>query len=53
MSELKSPAAQLGYPAPEFEANAYAEGDFKPIKLSDYRGKWVILFFYPADFTFV
>ena len=32
---------------------AYADGDFKPIKLADYRGKWVILFFYPADFTFV
>jgi peroxiredoxin (alkyl hydroperoxide reductase subunit C) len=53
MTELIVNAAQLGHPAPDFEAIAYTEGDFKTIKLSDYRGKWVILFFYPADFTFV
>jgi len=45
--------AQVGKPAPDFEANAYVDGSFKNIKLSDYRGKWVILCFYPADFTFV
>jgi len=28
-------------------------GEFKEIKLSDYKGKWVVLFFYPLDFTFV
>lgn len=39
--------------APDFEADAYKDGDFASVKLSDYRGKWVILFFYPADFTFV
>lgn len=53
MSEVNPANARLGYPAPEFEATAYAGGDFKTIKLTDYRGKWVILFFYPADFTFV
>ncbi len=40
-------------PAPDFEAEAVVDGDFKTIKLSDYRGKWVYLFFYPLDFTFV
>lgn len=39
--------------APNFEAKAYHEGEIKRINLIDYRGKWVILFFYPADFTFV
>lgn len=45
--------ARVGHPAPDFEANAYFEGGFKQIKLSDYKGKWVILCFYPGDFTFV
>lgn len=41
-------------PAPDFEADAVlADGSFKSIKLADYRGKYVILFFYPLDFTFV
>lgn len=38
---------------PEFEADAFQNGDIKKIKLSDFRGKWVVLVFYPADFTFV
>lgn len=38
---------------PDFELEAYYEDDFKKIKLSDYKGKWVALIFYPADFTFV
>ncbi len=38
---------------PDFELEAYYEDDFKKIKLSDYKGKWVVLIFYPADFTFV
>ncbi len=45
--------AQVGKIAPDFEANAYVDGGFKNIKLSDYKGKWVILCFYPGDFTFV
>ena len=41
-------------PAPDFQADAVMpDGSFKSIKLSDYRGKYVILFFYPLDFTFV
>ena len=45
--------ARVGKPAPDFEANAFVEGGFKPVKLSDYKGKWVVLCFYPGDFTFV
>ncbi|WP_028007573.1 peroxiredoxin [Solimonas flava] len=41
-------------PAPDFKANAVmADGSFKQIKLSDYKGQYVLLFFYPLDFTFV
>ena len=40
--------------APEFKAQAVMpDGQFKEVSLSDYRGKYVVLFFYPLDFTFV
>jgi peroxiredoxin 2/4 len=39
--------------APDFSAEAYANGEFKKISLADYKGKKVVLFFYPLDFTFV
>src|SRR5688572_3288784 len=39
--------------APEFEATGVVNGEFKPVRLADYRNRWVILFFYPLDFTFV
>lgn len=39
--------------APDFEADCAIGCDFRKIKLSDYRGKWLVLFFYPLDFTFV
>ncbi len=39
--------------APDFEAEAVIGSEIKNIKLSDYKGKWVVLFFYPLDFTFV
>jgi len=39
--------------APNFKEDAFIDGKVKKISLSDYKGKWVILFFYPADFTFV
>lgn len=45
--------ARVGKPAPDFEANAYFNGGFKNIRLSSYKGKWVVLCFYPGDFTFV
>ncbi len=42
-----------GILAPDFDLDACVAGEFQKVKLSDYRGKWVVLFFYPADFTFV
>ena len=39
--------------APNFELEGYFNGQFKKYNLSDYRGKWVLLLFYPLDFTFV
>ena len=46
--------ARVGREAVDFEAHAYIRGEgFKTIKLSDYRGKWIVLCFYPGDFTFV
>lgn len=44
---------RVGQAAPDFTADAVVDQEFKPIKLSDYRGKYVVLFFYPLDFTFV
>ena len=46
-------AVQVGQPAPEFALKGVKDGEFVDVKLSDYRGKWVVLFFYPLDFTFV
>jgi hypothetical protein len=46
--------AKVGKPAPDFEATAYlADGGFDNIKLSSFKGQWVVLCFYPGDFTFV
>lgn len=45
--------ARVGHPAPDFEATAFQNGAFRNLKLSDYKGKWVVLCFYPGDFTFV
>ena len=39
--------------APEFTAKAFHSNSFKTVRMSDYKGRWVVLFFYPADFTFV
>jgi peroxiredoxin (alkyl hydroperoxide reductase subunit C) len=45
--------ARVGAKAPDFQAPAYHRGKFINVKLSDYAGKWVLLCFYPGDFTFV
>ena len=45
--------ARVGDKAPDFQAPAYYKGQFTSVKLSDYLGKWVLLCFYPGDFTFV
>jgi len=44
---------KIGEQIPDFEVDAYQNEQFKKIKLFDYRGKWLVLLFYPADFTFV
>jgi peroxiredoxin (alkyl hydroperoxide reductase subunit C) len=49
----KKKMIQVGRKAPDFVSPAYHNGDFTSVKLSDYLGKWVILCFYPGDFTFV
>ncbi|VDP65979.1 unnamed protein product [Echinostoma caproni] len=46
-------AAHVQHPAPDFAGMAVVNGDFKEIKLKDYAGKYLVLFFYPLDFTFV
>ncbi len=43
----------VGKKAPDFEAPAFVNGEIKMVKLSDYLGKWVVLCFYPGDYTFV
>ncbi len=49
----EKPMIQVGKKAPDFVAPAYHKGKFTQVKLSDYLGKWVLLCFYPGDFTFV
>ncbi len=44
---------KVGQKAPDFVAPAYFKGKFVNIKLSEFLGKWVVLCFYPGDFTFV
>ena len=47
------PMIKVGKPAPDFTASAYYNGKFVNVSLSEYKGKWVLLCFYPGDFTFV
>lgn len=44
---------KVGKPAPDFTAPAFVDGKFANVSLSDYKGQWVSLCFYPGDFTFV
>jgi len=44
---------KVGQKAPDFTAPAFYKGKFAKVKLSEYLGKWVLLCFYPGDFTFV
>ncbi|KAJ9523297.1 hypothetical protein QJQ45_005254 [Haematococcus lacustris] len=43
----------IGKPAPGFKATAVVDGQMKDVSLSDFKGKYIVLFFYPLDFTFV
>lgn len=51
MSEMIRPLVQQN--APEFKGTTVVNKEFKEISLKDYKGKWLCLFFYPLDFTFV
>jgi peroxiredoxin (alkyl hydroperoxide reductase subunit C) len=58
LSQLPPPKEErvmikVGQKAPDFTAPAYHLGKFIQVKLSEYLGKWVVLCFYPGDFTFV
>ncbi len=54
MSVAMDNSLQVGQKVPDFAAQAFlADGSFKEVKLADYKGKWLVLFFYPLDFTFV
>ncbi|KAI8909972.1 peroxiredoxin [Powellomyces hirtus] len=57
MSAAAAPQVQrtavIGKPAPAFTLPAVVDGQFKDVSLSDFKGKYVVLFFYPMDFTFV
>jgi peroxiredoxin (alkyl hydroperoxide reductase subunit C) len=56
---MSTTIARVGQPAPAFTVKAYdrtkdgTDDQFRPISLHDLKGKWVCLFFYPLDFTFV
>lgn len=51
--EEKGSMILVGKQAPNFKAPAYRSGEFTEVSLADYLGKWVLLCFYPGDFTFV
>jgi peroxiredoxin (alkyl hydroperoxide reductase subunit C) len=53
IKEVKPAMVRVGKPAPEFTASAYYKGKFMNTSLSEYKGKWVLVCFYPGDFTFV
>jgi peroxiredoxin 2/4 len=44
---------KVGDKIPSMQLEAYENGEIKKVNINDYRGKWVVLFFYPLDFTFV
>jgi peroxiredoxin (alkyl hydroperoxide reductase subunit C) len=51
--EAKGMTIMVGRKAPDFTAPAYHKGSFTPVSLSSFLGKWVVVCFYPGDFTFV
>jgi len=53
ISSCYQECAEINALAPDFIADAYYNDEKKQVRLSNYKGKWVILFFYPADFTFI
>jgi len=53
VASVKNMSAAVTQPAPAFAQPAVVDGQFKDIKLEDFAGKYLVLFFYPLDFTFV
>lgn len=54
IQEVSEVLAKVGKEAIDFEASAFITGKgFSPVKLSDYMGKWIVICFYPGDFTYV
>jgi hypothetical protein len=51
--EVAMTQARVGREAIDFEASAFVNGGFNNVRLSQYKGKWIVLCFYPGDFTFV
>jgi peroxiredoxin (alkyl hydroperoxide reductase subunit C) len=45
--------ATIGQAVPEGTFQAFHEGEIRPITLKDYREQWLVLVFYPGDFTFI
>jgi peroxiredoxin (alkyl hydroperoxide reductase subunit C) len=53
VGSVTAQTAEIGSPAPAFSLDSVVNNEFRKVSLSDYQGKWVVLFFYPGDFTFV
>ena len=53
IKEVLMDRARVGKPAPDFELTGFFGSGFKNFRLSDYKGKWIVVCFYPGDFTFV
>lgn len=52
-TEVIMEQARVGKSAPDFELTAFVGEGFKNVRLSDYKSKWIVVCFYPGDFTFV
>lgn len=53
LKEDKKSMVKVGREVPNFELSGYHKGEFKQFSLDEFKGKWIILCFYPGDFTFV
>ncbi|MCD1295775.1 peroxiredoxin [Methanocella sp. CWC-04] len=50
---LQTPALKINDRIPDLEADSYYNNTFTKVRFDDYRGKWMVFIFYPADFTYV